>query len=85
MPDLHEPVGIVEGQGLEKDCVDDAEDGRVGANAEGHDENGNRCKSGALEQVSGCEFEIFEDSGHEATSATDIGWGMLPAIAPGRK
>ena len=33
VPQTHEPVGIVERQRLEQDAADDAEDGRVGADA----------------------------------------------------
>ena len=34
MPDTHELVGVIEGQRLEQHTLDDAEDRRVGADAE---------------------------------------------------
>ena len=47
--------------------MDDAEDGGVGANAEGHDEDGYRGETGAFEQVPGGKLEILQESRHDAT------------------
>ena len=48
MPELDEAIRIAERQGLQQDGVDHAEDGGIGANTEGHDEDGNQGKAGAL-------------------------------------
>jgi hypothetical protein len=40
VPDLYELIGVAEGEGLQQDGVNDAEDGGVGSDAEGHDEDG---------------------------------------------
>jgi hypothetical protein len=49
--------------------VYNAEDGGVGADAQGHDEDGNGGESGAFEQMPNGEFQILQESGHNATSA----------------
>jgi hypothetical protein len=40
VPYLYEAVRVSEGEGFEKDGVNDAEDRGVGSDAEGHDEDG---------------------------------------------
>jgi hypothetical protein len=69
VPDLHEMIGVLERQGLKQDSVYNAEDGGVGADAQGHDEDGNGGESGAFEQMPNGEFQILQESGHNATSA----------------
>jgi hypothetical protein len=61
MPELDKPIGIAEGQGLQKDSVDHAEDGGIGADTEGHDEDGNQGKAGALEQPPECVSQILQE------------------------
>src|SRR5260370_1731442 len=48
MPDLDQLLGISEWQRLEQDGVNDAEDGSVRADAEGHDEDRNQGESRTL-------------------------------------
>jgi hypothetical protein len=64
---LNEAVGVAKRQRFEKDRMDDAEDGAVCANAEGHDEDGYRGETGAFEQVPGGKLEILQESRHDAT------------------
>jgi hypothetical protein len=47
--------------------MDDAEDGAVCANAEGHDEDGYRGEARALEQVPGGKLQILQKSRHDTT------------------
>jgi hypothetical protein len=61
MPELDKPIGIAEGQGLQKDSVDHAEDGGIGADTEGHDEDGNQGKAGALKQPPECVSQILQE------------------------
>ena len=48
VPDLHDAIGVAEGKGLEQDGVNDAEDGGVGSDAEGHDEDGDEGEAWAF-------------------------------------
>jgi hypothetical protein len=67
MPDLNEAVGVAKRQRFEEDCMDDAEDGGVGADAEGHDEDGYRGEARALEQVPSGKLQIPQESRHDTT------------------
>ena len=61
MPELDQSIGIAEGQGLQQDGVDHAEDSGIGANTEGHDEDGNQGEAGALKQPSECVSQILQE------------------------
>ena len=61
MPELDEAIGIVEGQGLQQDGVNHAEDGGIGTDTEGHDEYGNQGEAGALKQPPECVSQILQN------------------------
>jgi hypothetical protein len=48
VPDLDEVVGVAEGEGLQQYRVNDAEDGGVSSDAEGHDEDGDEGEAWAF-------------------------------------
>ena len=66
MPQLHQAVGILKWQGLQQNCMHNAEYGRVRPDAKRHDQDGDRGESWAFEQVSSSEFQILDKSGQGA-------------------
>ncbi len=49
--ELHQAVLVREGKRLKQDGVDDAEDGGIGADAEGQGKNGHRREAAAVVQL----------------------------------
>src|SRR6185437_269346 len=68
MPEAYQAIGLREGKRLQKYGVHHAEDGRIRANTERHDDDRNRCESGALGQVAQGEFQVSQELGHGETS-----------------
>jgi len=64
MPDLNEAVGIREGQGAEKDGIDNAEDGGVRADAESKDDDGGDGEAGTLGEDAEGVFKVLQQVGH---------------------
>ena len=58
--DPHQPVRITEGQRAQQQCIDDAEDGCVGADAEGQNENGDQRESAIAAQRTKSIADILE-------------------------
>ena len=68
MPDLHDAVDVAEGERLEEDLVDDAEDGGVGSDAEGHDDGCDQGEAGVFDKQSESESKILQESCHTTSS-----------------
>ena len=60
LPDLHEPVRLVQRQRLEQDAVDDGEDGGVGADAERQREGGDQGERFLCREHSPCVPEVLQ-------------------------
>ncbi len=65
----HDALGIGVGERVEQDRVDEAEDGRIGADAEGEGEKGDKSEAGALEQSAGGVTQVLQELGHDAPSS----------------
>ena len=72
--ELHQPVLVRERQRLEQDGIDDAENGRIGADAQGQGENRHRRESLAAVQLAQCVPNILLESVHSRSSDAIIGW-----------
>ena len=67
--DKKELLGILIGKRLEEDGVDDAENGGIGADAEGQREDGYESEAGILLQHAEREFQILKERGHSHLGA----------------
>ncbi len=80
-----EAIGVCEGERAEDDGVDDAEDGRVGADAEGESEDGDESEAGIFaegaEGVAEILGEIVEERRRLRRWSRAVCWisGMLPS------
>ena len=63
-PDHDDAVGLVVGKGSEERGVDDAEDGGVGADAEGESEDGDGGEAGVFEEETEAEDEVAPTVAH---------------------
>ena len=61
VPDLHDAVGIAKGERLEQDLVNDAEDGGVGSDAEGHDDGGHEGEAGIFPEQPKSEAKVLQE------------------------
>ena len=62
VPDLNDAIDVAEGEWLEQDLVDDAKDGGVGADAEGHDDGGDERETGIFPEQSKSEAKVLQEA-----------------------
>ena len=67
----HQLAGMRQGQRLQQDRVNHAEDGSDRANAEGQREDGGEGKSGRSAQGANAEAQILKKTGHAKASGTE--------------
>jgi hypothetical protein len=68
VPDLDDALRLRVGQRLQEDAVDQAEHGRVGADAQRQRQRRHGGESGAFDQATNCEAEVQEQTSHDGTS-----------------
>src|SRR5262249_35070880 len=64
LPDLHEAIGLAVGERLQEDRLDEAEDRRVGADAEGEGDDGDRRRGRGAEEHPQAETKVVEEGLH---------------------
>src|SRR5215469_9974955 len=77
----HQMLGIVYGQRSQQDGIHQAEDGRVGADAESEGEHGNASEAGRFAEHAESEAEVLQqgvEEGQAAAFAVDFS-GLLEA------
>ena len=67
----NDAVGVLVGQGLQQEAVDEAENGRVGADAERQGQNRDRGEPGGPGQRPQAVAQVCEEGRHQATSKDD--------------
>jgi len=63
-PDLDELLGLRVGQRAQQHCIQHAEDGGIGADAERHGDNDDSSEAGPLDHLAQRETQILEQNCH---------------------